>query len=156
MANKNREKSAGIALLLSFVPGLGAIYNGELMKGISYMGIFAFFIYLLDEPAINTFEAIFLALALTGFYFYTIVEAYNKAKVSSGNLTRDKSTAKVEVKPIEQTDPLVSVTIILFGILFLLVNYHVINWNSVRNYWPIVLIILGGKLVYNYFKGGKK
>jgi hypothetical protein len=128
------------------------------MKGVAYMGIFAFFIYLLDAPGVSTFEAIFLSLALTGFYFYTIIESYNKAKaLSNGNdLTTQTETEEITKSSGEITDPLISATIVLFGILFLLINFDIINWNSIRNYWPIILIILGGKLVYNYFKGGEK
>ncbi len=123
------------------------------------MGIFALFVYLLDAPHIITFEAIFLSLALTGFYFYTIVESYNKAKALADGESSTIQTEKditITKGSGETTDPLISATIMLFGILFLLINFDIINWNSIRSYWPIVLIILGGKLVYNYFKGGKK
>ncbi len=121
------------------------------------MGIFAFFIYLLDSSGLPEIEQVFLGLAFTGFYFYTIIETYNRARALSGiNIDKNKVITEDSVEVGEYTDPWVSGIILLFGILFLLVNINLIRWDSIRDYWPVILIILGGKLIFNYLKGGEK
>ena len=156
MADKNREKSPGIALLLSFVPGLGAIYNGELLKGLSFMGVFVFFIYLLDSN-FPDFETVFIALSFAAFYLYTIVDSY---KVASSDYIKEYTDSEDEKEIVsgakkEAPDPILATTVLLFGILFLFINLNIINWRSVRLYWPVLLIIVGIKFVYNYIKEDK-
>ncbi len=156
MADKNREKSPGIALLLSFVPGLGAIYNGELLKGLSFMGIFVFFIYLLDSN-FPTYETVFIALAFVGFYLYTIIDSY---KVATTKFSVKESKGETEQRKQEDlselNDPILSITVILFGFLFLFINLDIIDWETVRLYWPLLLIIAGIKLIYNFTKKEEK
>jgi len=159
MENKKGKKSPGIALLLAFIPGLGAIYNEDLVKGVSYIGIFAFIIYLLASNPPGAQE-VFLALGLTGFYVYTIIDSYNAAKrIQKAEVEEKekKSQKKESPKSYEKpADPVLSLIIIIFGLIFLLINLDIIEWRYIRDYWPLVLIILGGKLVYNSLKGGKK
>ena len=82
-------KIPGIALLLSFVPGLGALYNGEILKGFSFMGFFAFLIYLLATGKASGWEPL-LAIALGIFYFYTIIDTYLSCKRDANAFGEEK------------------------------------------------------------------
>src|ERR1700735_2832489 len=46
------EPNPGLAALLGFIPGVGAMYNGQYAKGIVHLIVFAILITLADEPGI--------------------------------------------------------------------------------------------------------
>ncbi len=120
------------------------------------MGIFVFFIYLLDSN-FPTYETVFIALAFVGFYLYTIIDSY---KVATTKFSVKESKGETEQRKQEDlselNDPILSITVILFGFLFLFINLDIIDWETVRLYWPLLLIIAGIKLIYNFTKKEEK
>ena len=70
--------SPGLAFALGFIPGVGAIYNGQYLKGLVHALIFGLIISLLD--AIHGPGAPLLAICLSAFVFYMPFEAYHTAK----------------------------------------------------------------------------
>ncbi len=120
------------------------------------MGIFVFFIYLLDSH-LPEFEEVFVALAFTGFYLYTIIDSYKVALNNNSKKTeileKDKETFK---KLNSDSDPILAGLVLFFGFLFLFINLDIISWKTVRLYWPLALIIIGIKIIYNYLKEDKK
>src|SRR5512143_1796216 len=70
-------KSPVAAAILSVIfPGLGALYNGLITKGVLYIIVFAGLISIQDGPGGQPFKALLLA----GFYFFQIIESVNNAK----------------------------------------------------------------------------
>ena len=68
----------GLAAVLGFIPGVGAMYNGEFAKGFIHVLIFATLIWLADTFH-GSLNAIF-GLAIAAFYFYMPIEAYKTAR----------------------------------------------------------------------------
>src|SRR5512142_1058102 len=64
----------GFAAILGFIPGVGAMYNGQFVKGFIHVLIFATFIWLADNAS-----GIF-GLAIAGWVFYMVFDAYQTAK----------------------------------------------------------------------------
>lgn len=62
----------GLAALLGFIPGVGAMYNGQLVKGLIHLGVFAILVSLADNHDI-------FGLFVAGWVFYQIIEAYQTA-----------------------------------------------------------------------------
>ena len=154
MAGQERQKSPGIALLLSFVPGLGALYNGEILKGFSFMGFFAFLIYLLATGKVSGWEPL-LAIVLGIFYFYTIIDSYLSCKRDANAYRQEEifveeraAKASGDLRP----DPFLGILFLASGIVFLLLNFDVIQWGTVRRFWPVLFILIGGKLIWNALK----
>lgn len=71
--------SPGLALGLGFIPGVGAMYNGEFAKGFLHVLIFATLIWLTDTFQASNLDVIF-GLAIAAFYFYMPIEAYKTAR----------------------------------------------------------------------------
>ncbi|MBS1814491.1 MAG: B-box zinc finger protein [Acidobacteria bacterium] len=67
------DPKPGMAALLGFIPGVGAMYNGQFAKGLIHIAVFAVLVSLADG---NGVFGIFVA----GWYFYMIIEAYQTAK----------------------------------------------------------------------------
>jgi TM2 domain-containing membrane protein YozV len=62
----------GLAALLGFIPGVGAMYNGQYAKGIVHLIIFAILASLSDDHGI-------FGIFVAGWVFYQIFEAYQTA-----------------------------------------------------------------------------
>lgn len=63
----------GLAALLGFIPGVGAMYNGQYAKGIIHLLIFAVLTSLAED---HGFFGIFVA----GWIVYQVIEAYHTAR----------------------------------------------------------------------------
>src|SRR3984885_3288795 len=63
----------GLAALLGFIPGVGAMYNGQYAKGVVHLVIFAILVSLADEHGI-------FGLFIAGWMCYQVIEAYHTAK----------------------------------------------------------------------------
>jgi hypothetical protein len=67
------EPNPGLAALLGFIPGVGAMYNGQYAKGVVHLIVFAILVSLADQNGI-------FGLFITGWVFYQIIEAYQTAR----------------------------------------------------------------------------
>jgi len=67
------EPSPVVAALLGFIPGVGAMYNGQFAKGLAHLAIFAVLVSLSDN--VNGIFGLFSA----GWIFYMAFEAYHTA-----------------------------------------------------------------------------
>jgi hypothetical protein len=63
----------GLAALLGFIPGVGAMYNGQYAKGVVHLVVFAILVSLADEHGI-------FGLFIAGWVCYQVIEAYHTAK----------------------------------------------------------------------------
>ncbi len=70
----------GLATLLGFIPGVGAMYNGQFAKGIAHVVIFAVLISLSDHV-----NGIF-GLLVAGWVFYMVFDAYQTARARRDGL----------------------------------------------------------------------
>ncbi|HWR13262.1 MAG TPA: DUF5668 domain-containing protein [Terriglobales bacterium] len=71
--------SPGIALLLGFIPGVGAMYNGQFYKGLIHVAIFAGLIGLESTGLPNGLDAI-VGLSIGFWAIYMVIDAYKTAK----------------------------------------------------------------------------
>lgn len=68
------RKNPGVAVVLSFfIPGLGQIYNGQIMKGIIFIILASVFGFLT--------EVLIGYILYPLFWIYNLYDAYNTAKV---------------------------------------------------------------------------
>ena len=67
------EPSPGLAAVLGFIPGVGAMYNGQFVKGMVHLVIFAVLV-----SAAHVYEV--FGLFVMGWVFYQVFEAYQTAK----------------------------------------------------------------------------
>lgn len=128
----------GLALLLSFIPGVGAIYNGQYLKAFVQVVIFGFLIAVSSNS--NSFLAPLAGIAVAAFYFYMVIDSYHTAKrLESGlpapdvlNLGADQINA-----------PIAAVILIVIGVLFLLRSLGFFFYDFSRFLWPVLLIAVG-------------
>jgi hypothetical protein len=67
------EPNPGLAALLGFIPGVGAMYNGQYAKGVVHLIVFAILVSLANENGI-------FGLFVAGWIFYQVIEAHHTAR----------------------------------------------------------------------------
>src|SRR5436305_6738829 len=80
-----RSNSPLVATLLSFVPGLGAAYNGQTSKAIVHFAIFASFF----QMAVVTDGVTFFVLGVIGTWLFAAVDACRTAQLMRAGLAPD-------------------------------------------------------------------
>jgi len=142
--------SPGLALGLGFIPGVGAIYNGQIAKAIMQVLIFGSLIALSNRVH-DPVDTIF-GLGAAAFYFYMVIDSFQTAK------------AKVTGKPVPEwfgftevklNAPIGAALLIGLGLLFLLDNLGVPVFNQVSRFWPILLIVAGFLVLQRRMSGPK-
>ena len=73
------HSSPPLAFVLGFIPGVGAVYNGQYAKGLMHVVIFGSIISILSSGAARGFEPLF-GMMIPTFVFYMAFEAYHTAK----------------------------------------------------------------------------
>jgi len=131
------------AALCALIPGLGAVYNSEYMKAITYFAVWA---------ALSAMGSIVNGVFGFGafvFLIFTMFDAYRSAEAKLRN--RLESAEAVEESPSQDKTFIVwGIFLIVLGVLFLLQN--VIPYHYLRQYWPLLFIFLGAYLVYYSLK----
>ncbi|MCP2520917.1 DUF5668 domain-containing protein [SCandidatus Aminicenantes bacterium Aminicenantia_JdfR_composite] len=140
-------KSPGLAAILAFIPGVGAIYNGQFFKALIYILIFGGLIQMQGKSGVQPIAA----FLLTGFYIYMVFEAYHTAKKINKKVVYGEVEEEIEEFEESKGSIFWGSFLVLLGIVFLLGNYDIISYSTLFNYWPVLIIIIGVKLVLEYF-----
>ncbi len=136
-----------LAALLGFVPGLGAVYNGEYIKALIHVVIFGGLIAVLDSGQAGNYEVIF-ALLLAAFLCYMPIEAYRTARAKALGQTPPSSLGELGTNR-----PIGALVLIGLGVLFLLSNFEILRWERLLRFWPVALILLGLLLLRKRMQG---
>jgi len=140
--------SPGLAFGLGWIPGVGAIYNGEYLKAFIHVVIFGTLISVSNRSHVGSFESLF-GLLTTAFYFYMPLEAFHTAKrkllVASGQAVYGQDHGSQE-----ETLWTGSLLVLLGCLLFL--NEFIDGFiEQVLRFWPVVLIAFGAYKIWRFF-----
>jgi hypothetical protein len=131
----------GAALALGIIPGLGAVYNGEYMKALIHVVVFAALIGAVtaagNSDSGGAYTAICIVL-LVAFICYMPIDAYRVAKLRQSG---GGAAPLFEGAPVNQ--PIGAIILIGMGMLFLLGNFGLLRGDWFEHGWPIALIALG-------------
>jgi len=141
------EKNPLGASILSLIPGVGFFYIGNFLKGIAYMLIFGTLVALAAEGGGGPEGAIF-GLMIAGFYIYQIMDAYNEAKRTRYREVEDDII--VTGNGNDTMSLFLAIVIVVIGVLFQLVELNVMRMEQIARLWPLMLIGLGVRFLYNY------
>ncbi len=142
------ESSPGIALALGFIPGVGAIYNGQFVKAMLQVLIFGSLIGLHHRVG-GPFGVIF-GLGSAAFYFYMVVDSYQTARAVQRGRPAPEWFGYGEFK---MDAPIGAVLLIGLGVLFLLDNLGVPVFREVGKFWPVLLILAGILILQKRLRG---
>jgi hypothetical protein len=127
----------GVALGLGFIPGLGAVYNGEYIKALIHVLIFGGLIAA-QSSNVSAGAHAFLGVALGCFYLYMPIEAYHTAKSRQAGAPGPAVT----VMDREHT-PFGAIILIGLGVFLLLANFGLLQWDWFSKAWPAAWLLRG-------------
>jgi len=165
-----RLPSPGLAAVLGFIPGVGAMYNGQFMKGFIHVMAFVCMIWLADH-----FGPIMVPVFFA-YFFYLVFDAYKTAHalelgqpvpdpfgfertfgptprpnvVSQAATGRDAppgTPSLVDAEPprYRNSVPTGAIVLIILGLVFLLNTVGLFE-SGINRFWPLILIGFGGWL----------
>lgn len=144
------------AAVLGFVPGLGAVYNGEYVKGLIHVIIFGGLIAILSSDATPGAMVPLLGIFLGVFCCYMPVEAYRTARAKRLGVPYtgffDESTPAPtptgeSVGAVHRPNFTGAIVLIVLGVIFLLGTTGVLNSVWIWNLWPLALVAIGVALI---------
>ncbi len=152
MAAMPVQTSPGLAFLLGLIPGVGAIYNGQYVKGLVHALIFGLLIAMLNGVD-ETAGAPLLGIVLAAFYFYMPFEAYHTAKKRLMGVPVDEWSSLVVLRGGSGRTPVGPIILIAIGVLFLLDTLHLVEFREIGRFWPVILIVIGALMLYSRMSG---
>ncbi len=142
-----------IAFGLGFIPGVGAIYNGQYAKGLVHAVVFGLLVTAISSGQLHGFEPL-LGILIGVFVFYMPLEAYHTArKRESGEPVEEFSSL---AGAAESGFPSGALVLIGLGFLLLLNTLDLIPMETVLRFWPVGLILIGAYMMYARLKGGTR
>jgi len=143
--------SPGVSLALGFIPGVGAIYNGQIVKAMVQVLVFGSLIALGDRVG-SPMDTIF-GLGALAFYFYMVIDSYQTAKAKQLGQPAPEWFGLGDTK---MNAPIGAGLLIGLGALFLLDNLGIPVFRHIGRYWPVLLIVIGVILLQRRIGGGHK
>jgi hypothetical protein len=142
--------SPGVGLALGFIPGVGAIYNGQIVKAMIQVLIFGSLIAIADRVG-EPMDTIF-GLGAAAFYFYMVIDSYQTAKAKQVGQPVPEWFGLGDMK---MNAPIGAALLIGLGALFLLDNFGIPVFRHLGRYWPVLLIVIGVILLQRRLGGGR-
>lgn len=140
------------AFLLGWIPGVGAIYNGQYLKGLVHAIIFGLLISLVSSTD-GTASQPFLVMTMVGFIFYMPFEAYHTAKKRQMGMPVDEWSSLTGGNRYASRAPIGPIVLIAIGILFLLDTLNLVQFRDIGRFWPVLLIVVGVYMLYGRVAG---
>jgi hypothetical protein len=141
-----RNSSPFVATLLSFVPGLGAAYNGQTAKAIVHFAIFTIFF----QMAVLTQGVPFFVLGVLGIWLFAAVDACRTAQLIRAGLNTETEEDLI-ARRLYGNPFAWGITLVVIGTLFLLHTLLRIQL-PVRQLLPVGLVALGAYMLFDYVR----
>jgi hypothetical protein len=138
------EIAPGLALFLGFIPGVGAIYNGQYAKGLIHAVIFGILISIGDSHAAP--EGL-IGMLIMVWIFYMAFEAYHTARKRRNGEPVDEYSSVLNVHGGHNAT-VAGVVLVGLGILLLLNTLNLFDFAYLARYWPVLLIAAGAYLLF--------
>ena len=135
-----------LALILGFIPGVGAIYNGQYAKGLIHAVVFGLLVSLASSTR-GPFEPL-IGLLIAAWVFYMAFEAYHTARNRRHGVPVEDFSGLFDVRPTHGRFPAGAILLIALGCLLLLNTTGIISMEELGRYWPVGLIVCGIYMLY--------
>jgi TM2 domain-containing membrane protein YozV len=136
-----------LALILGFLPGVGAIYNGQYAKGLIHAVIFGLLISIVSNSQSGSVAA-FVGIMIAAWVIYQAFEAYHTARKRRYGVAVEEFSSLFEIRPAHGRFPVGAIVLIAIGFLLLLDTTDIISMEQFERYWPAGLIVVGLYMLY--------
>ncbi len=155
-ASASLQASPLLAFILGFIPGVGAIYNGQYIKGLIHAGVFGLLVTLINGSGGRGIQPLF-GIMITAFVFYMPFEAYHTAKHKLAGMPVEEwsSLSRGPFPMSTGRTPVGPIILIGVGVLFLLDTLNLIEFDQIGRFWPVILIAIGASMLYSRVAPGR-
>ena len=137
------QKNPGLAALLSFFPGMGNVYNGLYMRGVT------FFLIVLSLIGIANRGHDLFGFAIAFFWIFNVIDAYRQATLINYGYAQDLGLLDLPRHPrTSQGGVAAGAILALIGLVALLERYFYIRLDWLFDLWPFALVLLGGWMIW--------
>lgn len=152
-------KSPALAGILAFFfPfGVGPLYNGQFKKAVMFFLIFSGLVTLQTTGEGQPF----LGLTLAAFVIYQIFDSIQVAKLINQKAPRSGTmpeTTDLEEVPeaIKSGSIFWGLVLMVLGAVLILANFEIIDYGTLFDFWPLIIIVIGIKFVVEFAAGKEK
>ena len=135
-----------LAFLLGFIPGVGAIYNGQYAKGLVHAVIFGLMVSIIGSNSARGLEALF-GILIAVFVLYMPFEAYHTALRRNQGEQVDEFSSLFHGSHRGHSSG--AVALIVVGAIFLLNTLGIVEMHQIMRFWPVLLIALGVNMLHS-------
>ena len=138
--------SPGLAFVLGLIPGVGAIYNGQYVKGLVHVIVLGTLISLVDSNIIGNLEPLF-GMLIALWFFYMAFEAYHTANRRLHGLPVDEFSSLIPLRSPRAGSVAGPIALMLLGGLFLVMTARPEWLREIFRWWPVALIAGGAYML---------
>ena len=130
-----------LAFVLGGFPGIGHVYNGLYVRGLTFFVICASLIVLADRAALFGFVLAF-------FWIFNMLDSYRQAVLINYGYAQDLGLTDLPARPgLAQGGLAAGVVLFVIGTVALLERTFNLDLSVVFDYWPVGLMLVGGWMV---------
>jgi len=155
---KPPKSPAAAGILSGVLAGAGQLYNGQASKALLFFVIFAGLISIIPHG-----PQPFIPLVFAGFWFYQIIEAVQTAKAinlhaagGTGQPVPGPGAAAPVPQDVALSSPSGSVfwgaMLMVVGVVLLLGNFELLDYDRIFDFWPVLVIAIGVKMIVDYLR----
>ena len=146
------RKNPGLAALLSLFPGMGNIYNGLYLRGMTFFLVVASLIGLVVHGRHDLF-----GLAIAFFWLFNIIDSYRQATLINYGYAQDLGLQDMPKVPrAGQGGLLAGGLLALIGVAAILDQYFNIRFDWIFDAWPFALVAIGVWLIVASFRDRRR
>jgi hypothetical protein len=145
------QKSPVFAAILSLFPGIGNVYNGLYLRGLTLFLITASLAFLADEGhEMFGFMAAF-------FWIFNVIDAYRQATLINYGYAQDLGLVDLPQAPRASQGGLAAgIILTLIGLFAVLDEYFRVDLNWVFDLWPAALLAIGIGLIWSSLRDRRR
>lgn len=144
-------KNPWVAGLLSLFPGIGNIYNGLYLRGITFFLLIFLAIYLAGH------ENGFFGFAVAFLWIFNVVDAFRQANLINSGYARDLGEDGTARRKASGREKLAAgVALVAIGALGMAEIYFHVHVDRIFDHWPLILFGLGLWLLWSAFQSQRK
>jgi hypothetical protein len=146
------RKNPGLAALLSLFPGVGHIYNGLYMRGVTFFLVVACLIGIVSNGRHPLF-----GLAIAFFWIFNVIDAYRQAALINYGYAQDLGLLDMPKVPrAGQGGLMAGLLLSLIGLAAITDQYLEIRLDWIFNLWPFALVAAGVWLIVASFRDRRR
>ena len=131
---------------------MGALYNGQLAKGLIHAVVFGLLVSIASNGHSSGLEPLFGMMVAT-WEFYMAFEAYHTARKRRDGSELEEFSSLFDIRPTHGKFPAGAILLIGIGFVLLLDTTDLIDMEKLDRYWPVGLILLGLYMLYARLSG---